>query len=68
VRDGLRQIEFVMVLNVSGQSATPLGPAWIFARTTACCDRSSWAVVILGLAMTAPNRIHPIAAALYARD
>jgi len=28
-RAGLRQIEFVMVLNMSGQSAAPLGPAWI---------------------------------------
>jgi len=28
-RTGLRQIGLVMVLNVSGQSAGPLGPAWI---------------------------------------
>jgi len=31
-RASLRQIEFVMVLNVSGQSAAPLGPAWTSYR------------------------------------
>ena len=67
-RDGLRQIEFVMVLNVSGQSATPLGTAWISLERPRVVTGRAGRFVILGLAMTAPNRIHPIAAALYARD